>query len=255
MKFQEGESLYLQSEDGKRYWLRLQPGMIRLGGLGAINGDRILDLSDGSAITIAGKRFNAFRPGQEEFSQALDRGAQIITPKDACEILFECDVKAGDRVIEVGAGSGGLTTALLRAVAPTGFVHTVELFEKNADKARKNVMKTGLEDLWECQIGDARESEIEFDDADVLTTDMPDVELALDNLLPHLRLGGRMCAYMPNANQLEKAVNGMREHGMADVRAMEILQRGIEVGPGGVRPSFQMLGHTGYLAFGRKREL
>ena len=39
----------------------------------------------------------------------------------------------------------------------------------------------------------------------------------------------------------------------ADVRALENIQRFLEVHPGGVRPSFDTLGHTGYLVFARKR--
>jgi len=31
------------------------------------------------------------------------------------------------------------------------------------------------------------------------------------------------------------------------------MQRALEVHPGGVRPSFDMLGHTAYLVFARKR--
>ena len=50
-------------------------------------------------------------------------------------------------------------------------------------------------------------------------------------------------------------VNTLRENGFCYVRSMEILRRGIEVGPGGVRPSFKMLGHTGYLTFARKRKI
>ena len=255
MAFQEGEQLYLQGEDGKRYWFRYAPGMIKLGGMGAIDGKRLEGLEDGDSLDIVGRRFNVFRPGVIELIESLDRGAQIITPKDASAIIMECDVHEGSRVIEVGAGSGGLTTALLNAVAPSGHVHTVEFKEQNAEKAGKNVRRTGLDAYWSCQIGDARTVQVEFDDADVLTTDMPDVENAFDNLLPHLRNGGRICCYVPNTNQLEKAVNGLRERGFTDIRSMEIIRRGMEVHPGGVRPAFEMLGHTGYLTFARKRSV
>ncbi|MBQ4369351.1 MAG: hypothetical protein II805_06265, partial [Candidatus Methanomethylophilus sp.] len=79
MVFQEGEQLYLQGEDGKRYWFRYAPGMIKLGGMGAIDGNRLKDLEDGDAVDIVGRRFNVFRPGVIELIESLDRGAQIIT--------------------------------------------------------------------------------------------------------------------------------------------------------------------------------
>ncbi len=175
MAFQEGESLYIQGEDGRRYWFRYEPGMVKLGGMGTIDATRFKDLEDGDSVEIVGKKFNVFRPGVIEMIESLDRGAQIITPKDACAILMECDVHAGSKVIEVGAGSGGLTTALLHAVAPTGHVHTVELKEQNAEKALKNVRRVGLDKYWSYQIGDAKTVAVEFDGADVITSDMPDV--------------------------------------------------------------------------------
>lgn len=249
---EEGEQVFLLGADGRRYWFRLEYGMIKLGGLGAIDGGRFRGLDDGSAVTIAGTDFRIFRPTLTDLMESLDRGAQIITPKDACAIIMECDVHSGCRVLEVGAGSGGLTTALTTAVGPDGHVHTVELKESNAEKVLKNLKRTGLDRRWSFQIGDAREVQVGFDGADVLTMDMPGPETALDNLLPSLRPGGRICIYIPNANQLEAAVNALRARGFADIRSMEILRRGMEVHPGGVRPSFEMLGHTGYLAFGRK---
>jgi len=44
----------------------------------------------------------------------------------------------------------------------------------------------------------------------------------------------------------------MRDLGLAEVTAFETIQREMVVHEGGVRPSFDNLGHTGYLALGRK---
>ena len=54
-------------------------------------------------------------------------------------------------------------------------------------------------------------------------------------------------------NQVESTVLALRERRFRDVRALENLQRSLEVHPGGVRPAFDMLGHTGYMVFARKR--
>ena len=126
--------------------------------------------------------------------------------------------------------------------------------EDYAQRVLKNVSRTGLDAYWSYSIGDAREMDPGIDwQADVLTMDMPDPWLALPNLDPHLRAGGRLCAYVPNMNQVESTVVALRESGYADVRALENIQRFLEVHPGGVRPSFDTLGHTGYLVFARKR--
>ena len=46
----------------------------------------------------------------------MPRGAQVIYPKDAAQIVMWGDVFPGARVLEAGAGSGALTCSLLRAV-------------------------------------------------------------------------------------------------------------------------------------------
>ena len=252
MPFAENEFIYLEDENGKKHWLKVSFGMLKIASLGTIDGARLKDMDDGSVMTVADKEFTAFRPGTMELVESLERGAQIITPKDAATILLYSDVKAGDRILEVGAGSGALTTALLRAVSGSGHVHTVEFKEENAQRALRNVRRTGLDDHWTYQIGDARDAKVDYV-ADALIMDMPDPENALGKLLPSLRPGGRICAYIPNTNQLEKIVLALRERNFSDVFALENIQREMEVHRGGVRPSFDMLGHTAYLVFGRKR--
>ncbi|MDR0334716.1 MAG: methyltransferase domain-containing protein [Methanomassiliicoccaceae archaeon] len=250
--FEEGEYIFIADAAEKRHWIRVSYGMLKIPSVGTIDGSRFRDMDDGSTMMIAGTQFTAFRPGTADLVTSLERGAQIIMPKDAASIIMNCDVRSGDRVLEVGAGSGAMTTALIRAVAPNGTVHTVEMRDEHASRTRKNLERTGLDRYWSCQMGDARDAKIEFA-ADVLITDMPDPWLALDNLSGNLRPGGRICSYVPNTNQAESIVNALRERNFFGVRVIELLERNIEVHPGGVRPSFEMLGHTGYLVFGRKR--
>ena len=44
---EDGEQVYLRDPSGKRYWFRMESGMVRLGGLGSIDGSRFKDLEDG----------------------------------------------------------------------------------------------------------------------------------------------------------------------------------------------------------------
>ena len=240
MAFEEGELIFLEEDGGKRHFLKVAFGMLKIQSLGTVDGSRLEGMDDGSVMTVAGRRLTAFRPGTMDLMGSLERGAQIVTPKDAASIIMNTDIRPGCRVLEVGAGSGGLTTALLMAVGPEGRVHTVEFVEENAKRAERNIRRAGLEGNWECQIGDARTAEVDFP-ADALVMDMPDPQNALDNLLPSLRPGGRVCAYVPNTNQMEAIVLALRERGFSSVIALENIQREMEVHPGGVRPSFDML--------------
>ncbi|MGD1060524.1 MAG: tRNA (adenine-N1)-methyltransferase [Methanomassiliicoccales archaeon] len=246
-----GELVYLLDDRGKRHFLRIGQGMVKVPGLGVFDSSRLLEVEDGARIEIAGSAFFALRPKANELMESLERGAQIIMPKDAATIVFRLGIGAGDTVIEAGVGSGSLTTALLFAVGPTGKVISIELRADHAEKASKNIERTGLSDRWRLIVGDAKKAEVGAM-ADSLVMDLPAPWEALDNLGSRLRGGGRLCAYVPNMNQVEETVKALRANAYVEVEALENIQRGIEVHEGGVRPAFEMLGHTGYLIFARR---
>jgi tRNA (adenine57-N1/adenine58-N1)-methyltransferase len=246
----EGQLVFLLDERGRKHWLRLERGMLKVPSLGVVDGDRLIGAGEGATLTLAGRPFVLLTPGAVDLMGSLERGAQVITPKDAATILLELDLKDGDVVVEAGLGSGSLTIALLNAVAPNGRVVSVELRPEFADKGRRNVMRTAFPHLWSVRLGDVKDIELDLI-ADAFVLDMPDPWEALVNVRRFLRPGGRLCAYIPNTNQLERVVKEMRAQGFVEVRAVENIQRDMEVHEMGVRPSYETLGHTGYLAFGR----
>ena len=67
-------------------------------------------------MSTANTGYLAFRPLLADFVLSMPRGAQVIYPKDAAQIVGFGDVGPGMRVLEAGAGSGALTCSLLRAV-------------------------------------------------------------------------------------------------------------------------------------------
>ncbi|NLK25123.1 MAG: tRNA (adenine-N1)-methyltransferase [Euryarchaeota archaeon] len=247
----EGDPIYLLDDKGRRHWLQLQNDMIKLRGLGVVDGRRLIGQPDGAAIKIAGREFFVLKGGLIEQMESLDRGPQIITPKDAATIVFHLDLKAGDIVLEAGAGSGALSIAMLQAVAPTGKVITVEVREEFARKARKNVERSGLAACWDLRFGDIKNFDVGTM-VDAVALDMPEPWLALDNIGRFLRSGGRFAGYVPNTNQLADVVNGLRERNYQEVTAFENIQRSMEVHAGGVRPAYETLSHTGYMIFGRR---
>jgi tRNA (adenine57-N1/adenine58-N1)-methyltransferase len=247
----EGDPIYLLDDKDRRYWLQLQKDMVRVQGLGVVDGNKIVGREDGTLIKLAGKDFFVFRATIMELMESLERGPQIITPKDAATIVFRLGLRAGDTVLEAGVGSGALTMALLNSVMPTGKVISVEVREEYAARARRNIDRAGMAEYWDLRIGDVKSIDVGAA-VDAVSLDMPDPWQALDNVDRCLRPGGRISIYVPNMNQVTEAVNGLREHGYQQIDALENIQRRIEVHPGGVRPSYDTLGHTGYMVFGRR---
>jgi len=92
----EGDPVYLLDDRGKRYWLRIQNGMVKVQGLGVVDCGKLIGQPDGSSVKLAGQEFFVFLGGIVEQMDSLDRGPQIITPKDAATIVLRLDLKAGD---------------------------------------------------------------------------------------------------------------------------------------------------------------
>jgi tRNA (adenine57-N1/adenine58-N1)-methyltransferase len=67
-----------------------------------------------------------------------------------------------------------------------------------------------------------------------------------------LKVGGRLVSYSPTVGQVERTHEAAREAGFSELRTFEVLERELVVGQGGTRPSFDMLGHTGYVTAARK---
>ncbi len=247
----EGTRLMLVDEEGGKYPVVAARKMIEVRRLGVIDGGALCDCTLGGSMTVGGRSFVVLRPSIRDLLSMIERKAQIIIPKDSFLIPLHLDIGCGSRVLEAGVGSGALALVLLRSVAPEGRVFSCELRTDHAEVARRNVAMSGMDGCWEIRIGDVCGMPLP-EGLDAAVLDMPNPWDALPNVVNALRVGGHLCCYVPNANQLEQVVRGMRERGLTEVYAFETIQREMVVHEGGVRPSFETLGHTGYLAFGRR---
>src|SRR5690606_12506089 len=111
----------------------------------------------GSVIaTNSGVEFLALRPLLADHVLSMPRGAQVIYPKDAAQIVGEGDIFPGARVVEAGVGSGALSMSLLQAIGPSGELISVERRAEFADIARANVHAWFGEEhpAWRVEIGD-----------------------------------------------------------------------------------------------------
>ena len=239
------------ADDGKKYAVRASQQMIEVAGLGVIDGSVLCRSSYGDRMKVGRREFVILQPSVKDLLAMIERRAQIMIPKDSFIVPLHLDLGCGSRVIEGGVGSGAMALVLLKAVAPDGKVYSYETRPDYAEIARRNVALSDLQSCWELKVDDICTAELE-QGVDAVVIDIPNPWDALENVVKALRVGGHVCCYVPNANQLEAAVRRMRELGLGEVTSFETLQREMVVHDGGVRPSFDMLGHTGYLAFGRK---
>jgi len=252
---QPGEWVRLTDAKGRRHNFELRAGAEFSTKKGQIRHDDILGRPEGIVIQSSlGGDYQVFRPLLHEYVVSMPRGAAIVYPKDAGQILMWADIAPGLTVVEAGAGSGSLSAYLLRALGPEGRLSSYEIREDFAQKARENVAQSlgSVPDHWSLTVGDLRESVTETE-IDRLILDLVDpwtcISLALERLVP----GGIICAYVATTTQLSRFVETLRETGgFTEPRAFETLQRDWHLQGLAVRPEHRMNGHTAYLAIARR---
>src|SRR5699024_7662361 len=155
--FTVGERVQLTDGKGRKYTVVLAEGGSFHTHRGIIAHDDLLGSDEGVVVeSTSGSPYLALRPLLTDYVLSMPRGAQVIYPKDAAQIVHEGDVFPGARVLEAGAGSGALTCSLLRAVGETGTVISYEVRGDHADYAERNVAEFfgGVPDNWQLRVAD-----------------------------------------------------------------------------------------------------
>jgi len=164
---------------------------------------------------------------------------------------MNCSIESGCIVLEAGIGSGSLTTTLATAVAPNGKVISYDKREDFIEHAMKNIKTANLEEFVETKLKDITTG-IDEENLDAIILDMPNPWDTINYVWAALKPGGYLCAYSPLSSQVENTVLEIKKQKFIEIKTMENIQREMVVSENGMRPSFDMLGHTGYLTFARK---
>jgi len=246
--FVVGDRVQLTDPKGRKYTMVLEPGATFHTHRGALEHDALIGAPEGSVITSAGKTdYLALRPLLTDYVLSMPRGAAVIYPKDAAQIVHWGDIFPGARVMEAGAGSGALTCSLLRAVGPEGSVLSYEVRQDHADHAVRNVETFfgARPDNWELRVADMAEHSGEVDR---IVLDMLEPWSMIDTVAAALVPGGVLMIYVATTTQLSKVAEELREHGgFTEPEAWESLHRPWHLVGLSVRPEHRMQGHTAFL--------
>ncbi len=184
----------------------------------------------------------------------MPRGAAVVYPKDAGQILAFADIFPGARVVEAGVGSGSLSSFLLRAIGDQGMLHSYERREDFADIARQNVERYfgGPHPAWQLTVGDLQDN-LSDTDVDRVILDMLAPWECLEAVSKALVPGGILCCYVATTTQLARTVESIREIGcFNEPTAWETMIRNWHIEGLAVRPDHRMIGHTGFLLTARR---
>lgn len=255
--FRAGERVQLTSPKGRLNTVTLEVGGAFHTHRGVLSHDLLIGQPDGSVVTASnGDAYLALRPLLSDFVMSMPRGAAIVYPKDAAQILAQADVFPGATVVEAGVGSGALSLWLLRALGPEGRLISFERREEFAEVARANVATFlgAVPDTWEVVLGDlAAELPARGLEADRVILDMlapwECIPAVADALVP----GGVVLCYVATATQLSRVAEAIRATGLfTPPDSTETMVRGWHVEGLAVRPDHRMVAHTGFLLTARR---
>jgi tRNA (adenine57-N1/adenine58-N1)-methyltransferase catalytic subunit len=257
--FRAGDRVQLTGPKGRLNTITLEVGGTFHTHRGILDHDLIIGQPDASVVTSSnGIEYLAMRPLLTDFVMSMPRGAAIVYPKDAAQIIGAADIFPGATVVEAGVGSGALSLWLLRAIGPSGTLISFERRQEFADVARANVdaFLGGDPGNWTVTVGDLAEalpSAVQNGTVDRVVLDMlapwECIEVAADALTP----GGVIICYVATVTQLSRVAEAIRSTGLfTDPESSETMVRTWHVEGLAVRPDHRMIGHTGFLIFARR---
>ena len=242
--------MLLVLEDERRFVIHLRAGSNFSTHKGAIEHDRLVGRPYGTSFeTSSGSRVLALYPTWLDRMMKVQRRTNIMYPKDTAYLIAHLGVGAGDRVVELGAGSGAMTIALAHAVSPGGRVYSYDRRQDHLDQATMNCERAGVDpELLEFRLRGIGEPLP--DDIVAMMCDVPEPWEEIGAAAECLVGSGRFAAAIPTFNQAEKLAAALVGQGFAMVQTVEILVREILARPGRTRPGHRMVGHTQLLTTG-----
>ncbi|MFX1501896.1 MAG: tRNA (adenine-N1)-methyltransferase [Promethearchaeota archaeon] len=258
-KVKENDLIFLVLDEKRRWLVQVKSGDNFHTHKGIVEFNDIIGKNFGSVVfskphETQGYKFYVLKPLPSDYILHMSRKTQIIYPEDAGLILLYSGIGPGSVVIEAGCGSGALTCIIGSYLRPNGHIYSYDINEKALKRAKLNVTKAKLDDVVTIQYGDILEDDLQHENVDALVLDMATPWNAVRNVLHYLKLSGTIVSFSPTIEQVKKTVFAMKDCNLIEINTYELIKRKIQVKKNATRPEVRMIGHTGYLTFGRKIE-
>jgi tRNA (adenine57-N1/adenine58-N1)-methyltransferase len=242
----EEDNILLIDKKGKKYMVKCR-GKFH-SHYGVLDLDEVVGKDYGIKIkTHRGDEFIVLKPTFIDYIEKMRKMPQIIQPKDAATILAFTGLGRGDKVVEGGIGSGALTIFLANVIYP-GKIYSYEIREDFAKIAEKNIKEHKIDNVF-IKMKDIYDG-IEEKNVDLVALDIPEPEKVVETAYDSLKFGGFIFAYTPSVEQMLRFRGKAKDY--FKMKTIECILREYESKKLGTRPKTLMVGHTGFLTFGRK---
>lgn len=207
------------------------------------------DLQSGKDIITSskGREFFIMESQFVDLWESMQRGPQVMLPKDIGWILAKTGINANSRVVDAGGGSGSLCLSL------ANICKEITVYESNAEHHRilmKNIAAFGFTNVKVKQ-EDIYKGIVEKE-LGLITLDLPEPWKVILYAAKALKNGGFVVVYSPQINQAKQFIDSAKETRIKIIETVELLERKWKIEGQIMRPEFEMLGHTGFLVMGRK---
>ena len=239
-----GEYILLLSEKGS---LLLNKGKVYNTEYGKID---LREIKEGDIVEAKRAKFIAVKPTITDLLKKCRRGAQIVMPKDASQIIAITGVRYGWRCLDAGSGSGFLAIFLGSVVGKKGRVYTYEKRKDFYKIAKRNIEICGLDKVVIIKNEDV--AKFRERNLDLITFDLKDAHKLIEKAKRRLKPGGWLVVYSPHIEEQIRAREEMERNGMLIYATIETMQRKWKSMYGYTHPEPSGITHTGFMTFGRK---
>ncbi|MFX1325107.1 MAG: tRNA (adenine-N1)-methyltransferase [Promethearchaeota archaeon] len=255
----ENDLIFLILDDRRRWLIPVKSGGTFHTHKGIIEYDDIIGQKFGTVVfskpyKTQGHKFYVLKPLPSDYVLHMSRKTQIIYPEDAGMIIIYSGIGPGSIIIEAGCGSGALTCILGNYIRPNGHIYSYDIREKSLNRAKKNLERAKLIEYVSIQYGNIITDNLEHKDVDSIVLDLAEPWDAIKKAKFYLKNSGTLVSFSPTIEQVKKTTFALRENEFIEVITYELIKRKIQVKKNATRPEVRMIGHTGYVTFGRKVE-
>jgi len=253
-KIKQNSPVLFYFNHSKKWLMKISKKEILHTHIGVIKHSDAIGKEYGSKIiTNKDKYVYLLKPTMYDYVMKIQHGTQIVYPKDLGYIVARAGIGSGQKILEIGTGSGSLTSFIANIIKPRGHVYTFDVNENFMKIAEKNIKKAGVSKyVTQHNLDLKTRKKMPLNDIDVALIDLGDPWTVIPQVRQMLKGSGSVFAICPTMNQLEKLTIALVENEFTDIESTEHILRTIEAREGKTRHSFQGIGHTTYLCFARK---